>query len=228
MRSKILTCPSCETRYELPEERLGEAGAKVRCHLCGHLWRARQEELAEAPEKTVSDSPGKSPAKGGESAREMRERFKAGPSESGTRRASRLILALLAALAALAAAFWFAREELATRFPALAPLYQTLGVELSQPGDGLVISGVRSISRFEDSARVLIVEGQVANQAETSVSLPDLQFRLLSASGRELRRWVERLPQASLAPGQRVVFSSRLENAPTEDSSIEVGFAGNR
>lgn len=31
----ILDCPSCNARYELPEELIGPAGARVRCPSCG-------------------------------------------------------------------------------------------------------------------------------------------------------------------------------------------------
>jgi predicted Zn finger-like uncharacterized protein len=41
----IVTCPACQTRYLVDETELGgEAGRRVRCASCGHLWRFFAEE----------------------------------------------------------------------------------------------------------------------------------------------------------------------------------------
>ncbi|MFP6774150.1 MAG: DUF3426 domain-containing protein [Alphaproteobacteria bacterium] len=34
----ILTCPACQTRFNVPAKALGEAGRKVRCASCGESW----------------------------------------------------------------------------------------------------------------------------------------------------------------------------------------------
>ena len=34
----ILTCPACQTRFNVPAKALGEAGRKVRCASCGDIW----------------------------------------------------------------------------------------------------------------------------------------------------------------------------------------------
>ncbi len=34
----ILTCPACQTRFNVPATALGEAGRKVRCAICGDSW----------------------------------------------------------------------------------------------------------------------------------------------------------------------------------------------
>jgi len=34
----ILTCPSCEKRFQVPDGALGESGRKVKCSSCSHVW----------------------------------------------------------------------------------------------------------------------------------------------------------------------------------------------
>ncbi|WP_207620544.1 zinc-ribbon domain-containing protein, partial [Oharaeibacter diazotrophicus] len=36
-----LTCPSCESSYQLADGALGATGRKVRCTRCGTVWHAR-------------------------------------------------------------------------------------------------------------------------------------------------------------------------------------------
>ena len=34
----IVSCPSCATRYEMPDQHLGPEGMGVRCRTCGYRW----------------------------------------------------------------------------------------------------------------------------------------------------------------------------------------------
>lgn len=47
----ILTCPNCETRYNLPDEKIPAGGAKVKCSKCGQVFKA--ELPPETPEEEV-------------------------------------------------------------------------------------------------------------------------------------------------------------------------------
>lgn len=44
-----ITCPSCETSYEVNSGAMPDGGRKVRCARCGHLWHATPEESAPEP-----------------------------------------------------------------------------------------------------------------------------------------------------------------------------------
>lgn len=43
-----IVCPSCQARYELPDNSIGEQGRKVSCSNCQHKWRAFPEGMEPA------------------------------------------------------------------------------------------------------------------------------------------------------------------------------------
>ncbi len=45
----ILTCPSCATRYVVPDSAIGHEGRRVRCASCKHSWFQEGAELATRP-----------------------------------------------------------------------------------------------------------------------------------------------------------------------------------
>ena len=42
----IVDCPSCGTGFRLDESALGEAGRRLRCSVCGHVWFQPSPEAA--------------------------------------------------------------------------------------------------------------------------------------------------------------------------------------
>ena len=62
----LLTCPSCQSRYEVAESALKNRGRKVRCTSCSHVWMAYPEdgvvettgEVLESVAKAVRDAVG--------------------------------------------------------------------------------------------------------------------------------------------------------------------------
>ncbi|MGE0666013.1 MAG: zinc-ribbon domain-containing protein [Sphingomonadales bacterium] len=55
----IITCPNCQTRYSLPQEKIKPGGQKVRCAKCGTVWHQEQEEepIPLAAEQAVPAAP---------------------------------------------------------------------------------------------------------------------------------------------------------------------------
>jgi predicted Zn finger-like uncharacterized protein len=56
----IASCPNCDTRFEVPESRLGATGRKVKCGKCGHLWLQRADGST-APIATAAPAPAAAP-----------------------------------------------------------------------------------------------------------------------------------------------------------------------
>ncbi len=49
----IVTCPNCQTRYNLPDDKIPEGGAKVKCSKCAHVFKA--EAPPASPEDEVEN-----------------------------------------------------------------------------------------------------------------------------------------------------------------------------
>ena len=49
LRSMIIACPACATRYVVPDSAIGVEGRTVRCAKCGHSWFQDGPELAPRP-----------------------------------------------------------------------------------------------------------------------------------------------------------------------------------
>jgi len=70
----IVTCPNCQTRYNLPDDKIPAGGAKVKCSKCSHVFKA---ELPPAtPEEEVESLlEEESPAAGPQAGDEFEETF---------------------------------------------------------------------------------------------------------------------------------------------------------
>ncbi|HIJ62604.1 MAG TPA: thioredoxin, partial [Rhodospirillaceae bacterium] len=53
----IVTCPSCETHFNLAPAALGPEGRVMRCARCGHKWHARPSAAAAVPAVTPAAAP---------------------------------------------------------------------------------------------------------------------------------------------------------------------------
>lgn len=51
-----LNCPSCDTRYQVPDGAIGEVGRRVSCSNCGHTWHARVPSDPEDPAESFERS----------------------------------------------------------------------------------------------------------------------------------------------------------------------------
>jgi len=50
-----IVCPSCQARYQLPDDSIGTEGRKVSCSSCSHKWRAHAEGAAPAQASPVAE-----------------------------------------------------------------------------------------------------------------------------------------------------------------------------
>ena len=49
----FVSCPECSTKFVVADEAIGEAGRKLRCGSCKHVWH--QEPLSEEDKKEVEE-----------------------------------------------------------------------------------------------------------------------------------------------------------------------------
>jgi hypothetical protein len=125
-------------------------------------------------------------------------------------------------MAALAAAVVMWRVEIVRLLPQTATFYRLIGLEVNLRG--LAIKDVKIGTETVDNKPVLVIEGNIVDVARRTVELPRLRFVVRDAKGAEIYAWNAVLEQASLKPGEKAWFRSRLAAPPLEGRHIDVRF----
>lgn len=116
------------------------------------------------------------------------------------------------------------RNELVAIAPQTAPIYQRVGLPVTQP-IGLELAGIVSERLAGDNGDTLRITGAVRNIAGAERAVPRLRVALLdSARDEVLVREVD-VPQAVLAAGASTRFSVDLDDPPADARNFSVTFA---
>lgn len=227
----ICTCPSCTTRYIVDAQALGARGRNVRCSRCAHTWfETGQTALpapSMAPAMAAAGSAGMAEGVGGfagerlDGPASMRRPAAARPAP---KRASPMIgwLVFVAVVLALMIGLILGREPIVAAWPPAARLFETVGLRLAPPGEGLDLRGVRSIR--DADGHELRVEGTVVNVAAKAVALPAIGINLRDASGQVVRHLQARpFSQTALSIADSLPFSLTIAD-PGEATNVEVTF----
>ena len=242
----IITCPSCATRYEIPTENLGPGGRMVRCTACSHRWfvgpnsdMAAEAEMAAQIEaindEDTNDRPAlksthglgdgpppldQAPTLGDQSDTPEARRRPAKTRSTGATIGWLAVLLILLILTGLV----LGRNELVALAPQAAPIYQRLGLPVTQ-AIGLELAGIVSERLRDDESDVLRITGTVRNVAGAERDVPPLRIALLDAARAEvLVREVE-MPQAVLGDGASTRFVIDLADPPEAARNFSVTFA---
>ncbi len=184
-------------------------------------------EIVEAPvvlDVTARAAPGE--AGDGRPARKPRAKRARKPARRGgrlvqPRRALAWPAACLATgLAVVSLVAW--RAEVVRMLPQTAPLFRAIGLDVNLRG--LAFRDVKTARDIADGKPVLIVEGEVESVARKAVDVPRLRFAVRDGNGTEIYAWTAALEQATLEPGGKARFRSRLAEPPAEGRGVEVRF----
>ena len=230
----ILVCPSCDTRYFTDDSHLGKEGRKVRCASCGHSWFAKPPDegsiaAAESTgltrqqvERLRQTAAANAMARTGPHS-EIRQR------EAKRRQRNRAMAGVIAwamgfaIFAGVASAAVVLRNQVTDAWPRTASLYKMVGLDVNRYG--LDFEGVDAKRSFEGTTPVLTVKGWAINSTETARPAPQIRISLRDEGGAEITTWTDDLPAASIAPGERVEFSSRIVAPPVETYALMVSYA---
>jgi predicted Zn finger-like uncharacterized protein len=204
----IITCPACQTKFQIPPASLGSHGRNVRCSSCGERWFVDAFTSPPPPPPPPPEVP----------------EARAGASRlaglSGRRLVPWLALVLLLLLAAAAIA---GRNQIAAHLPAAAPLYQRLGLSLELPL-GIEFRDLGSERRVAAGQQVLVVTGEITNISGQRREVPPIRVALLAADRRELDHGLFAPPEPALGPGAAARFEVELDAPPPEASDFSVSF----
>jgi predicted Zn finger-like uncharacterized protein len=230
----ILTCPSCDTRYQADAAKFPAAGRQVRCAKCGHVWHqpgpaAESEPAIAVPEPVVTaDEPMPAPADTG--IRSFAPRPAAVAEDKPPRAwmpALGVVAGWLGLIAVVLLIGWSAvryRQEIAVVWPQSAGVYSTLGMNVN--AHGIDFAQVDYHRESQDGQIVLVVTGSIVNKGSRELPVPQsVRVTLSDASNHELYHWPFTPAAQTLKPGQSVVFRTQLSSPPAGARHLELRFA---
>jgi len=130
------------------------------------------------------------------------------------------------AMGALLVALFVWRVDVVRLLPQTATFYKIVGLDVNLRG--LSFKDVKVTTETVEGKPVLVIEGAIVGETRKTVELPRLRFSVRDAQGAEIYAWNTVLEQATLKPGDRALFKSRLASPPAEGRSIDVRFFNKR
>ena len=225
----ILTCPECATSYFVPDDRIGPAGRRVRCHACAHSWRAVADEpleLISTPEDGAAggETFGKR-EETPETAPELPKAFRARAEQQRRNRRMAAAGAVWAGLAslfvALLAGAWLFRVEVVELYPRAAAAYAAVGSPVNPTGLEFEALGARaSPTTFGQ----VLVSGAVRNVRDEPITPPPVRVALLNAEGEEIGDVLIAVQGGPIGPGAVRGFAALADDPHARAADIDVAF----
>lgn len=247
----ILTCPSCEARFNVEPDALLPNGRTVRCGRCAHTWKEmppedipKRVEAAEPPAPAVPEPgdaddgdigiPGLESVGGGApdgdgldiQAGERQVPEYQAPQRRGQGRGSTIGWIAVAAVVTVALGGGFvARDAIIDTWPPASMLYEKIGLA-PEPGFGLALRTEAEVQKRDGSAEILVIRGEIVNVSSRPRLVPMLQGSLLDADQNDIHSWTFSTALGELAAGETRPFDARVPNPPEGVRNFRITFAG--
>jgi predicted Zn finger-like uncharacterized protein len=138
---------------------------------------------------------------------------------------SRLQSAIMAlALISIVLVAW--RRDVVRIMPQTASFYATLGLPVNLRG--LAFDNVATAMEQHDGVPILVVEGNVYNDARKTEDVPRLKFIVRNAARQEIYSWMLAPSRNVLQPGEAESFRTRLASPPPDAHDIVLRFFNRR
>jgi predicted Zn finger-like uncharacterized protein len=234
----ILSCPSCSTRYLIPDTAIGATGRKVRCAACGNNWfveppmlellregelplspppasvieRASPPSFAEtaAPAPPATEKPGIDAF-----AHEPPFRPRKNPTRRWTMAALAASVLLIGGVGAIQ---YFGTPSFAAR----------LGLPVGEVDIPLLLEVPQKPDRrlLESGNELFAITGRVVNPTDTPQRVPDILAELRDAQGRVVYSWTITPPRRTLGPKATAEFNSAEVDVPKGSRELNLSFSG--
>ncbi len=209
----ILTCEKCNKRYLVKDEEIGPEGRKVRCVGCEHTWVQPAVESMMPLKIDPAEIPEHQPA-----------------ANSNPPRIPLGWLLFCSFLIILLGSGYFGRHFITQSWPVFAPIYETLGLEVSIPGKGLKVENVQPAHLEDDGKNILVVRGEVVNTSAHVQVIPPIRIQLMGPCEGDannqcvIKEWQHTFSESRLLPGERIAFETEPHTTVAGAKNIRVQF----
>ena len=236
----ILSCPSCKTRYIVPDSAIGATGRRVRCANCRFSWvqdpPALDLETAASAEQAAAEPPVPLP-------RAAAPRPEPPPPPSWTRpeeplpepesapaheewepgRRPRRNRARLWTIIAVIAALLMVAGVVALQVFGLPEPVKRIFLPV-QNANALTINGTTERSRLASGQDLLILHGEITNTSDETQRVPQVRAELRDGQGRVVHSWSIAPPVRDLAPRATARFDSAERDVPAGGRQLSLSF----
>lgn len=232
----IISCPSCTTRYLVPDAAIGREGRRVRCAKCRHMWFAESEfedvepaDLATGDDEIIrreaaDELKGEEPKKaGGDTNGEGIKHNLPALLREPTPTLIYGWIGLGIFVVALAAALVFFKESISAAWPPASQLYEFFGDDNNRNSSSRSLHPSEFVTKEREAELLdrgtrfdLRLRGKLTNLGTDSVSLPRIRGSLSDANSREIHSWTFRLKEDRIGPGETLEFEELIEDVPRE------------
>jgi predicted Zn finger-like uncharacterized protein len=118
------------------------------------------------------------------------------------------------------------RRDVVRALPQTASFYALLGLPVNLRG--LTFDDVVTTTEQGGGAPVLVVEGNIFNDARQDKDVPRLKFVVRNAARQEIYSWTTTPTRSVLPPGEMVSFRTRLASPPPDAHDLVLRFVNRR
>ncbi len=234
-----ITCPSCDAVFKVDRSSIGEKTARrVRCAVCHHIWtekfgakkenstekkREEQKERARHQEPpsyypNITADEVSTP-----SDKEIYDTTSLGTSNQSLRTFGRIFGFPLILLLAAGLVFWFAKDDIAERFPQSQALYALLGVPLSNQAEGFALMNQTNVWKERDNGdKELLITAHLKNLRNEVLVTPNVRVNLFDAKGSLIRFWIEPTAGQKVNPGESIQINTSMIYPPDKVDIIRL------
>ncbi len=118
------------------------------------------------------------------------------------------------------------RANIVRVVPQTASFFSSLGIPVNLRS--LDLANIATATEQQNGVPILVVEGNIVNDARKIVDVPRLRFAVRNAARQEIYSWTAVPSRTTLPPGESVAFHSRLASPPPDSRDVLVRFVNRR